>query len=84
MSNIVIKKSNRIAVWDNVKFILIFLVVLGHVMGIFTESNMYLGKYYLYLYVFHMPAFIFVSGLFSKRSIDNKNYKKVFGCIVLY
>ena len=53
-------------------------------MGIFLEEHSDLERLYLYIYIFHMPAFIFVSGLFSKGSVDNKNYKKVFECIVLY
>ena len=76
--------NKRIAVWDNLKFILIFLVVFGHFMSPFTSNSIDLERMYFFIYIFHMPAFIFVSGLFSKGSVDNKNYKKVFECIVLY
>ena len=31
-----------------------------------------------------MTAFIFISGLFSKKAVDQKNYRKVFEYLVLY
>ena len=77
-------EKKRIAVWDNLKFILIFLVVFGHFMSPFTADSLDLERMYLFIYTFHMPAFIFVNGLFSKRAVREKDYKKVFEFIVLY
>ncbi|MFP4098256.1 MAG: CapA family protein [Alphaproteobacteria bacterium] len=51
--------------WDNLKGILIALVVFGH----YTfEYSQHLDVSYLtkFIYIFHMPAFIFISGYFSK------------------
>lgn len=31
-----------------------------------------------------MPAFIFVNGLFSKKTVEEKNYKKIFEFLILY
>ncbi|MBO4918303.1 MAG: acyltransferase family protein [Bacteroidales bacterium] len=51
----------RIAYWDNLKGILIALVVLGH-----TGTAM--GDRWLsVIYAFHMPLFVFVSGFFSRK-----------------
>lgn len=77
------KAKERIPIWDNLKFILIFLVVLGHLADCFIRSyNM--RVLYFYIYIFHMPLFIFISGLFSKRTIEEKNYKKIFEYLILY
>lgn len=56
----------RIALWDNLKFVLILLVVVGHFSGFFqNESNAY-RSIFLFIYTFHMPLFLFISGLFHK------------------
>jgi fucose 4-O-acetylase-like acetyltransferase len=49
---------------SNVKGVLIFLVVFGHVFEPFRDQ--YFGLY-AFIYAFHMPLFIFVSGYFAKR-----------------
>jgi poly-gamma-glutamate capsule biosynthesis protein CapA/YwtB (metallophosphatase superfamily)/fucose 4-O-acetylase-like acetyltransferase/lysophospholipase L1-like esterase len=63
--NAISTDTRRIPYWDNLKGILIILVVLGH----------YLWEYQGYagirdatfaIYLFHMPAFVFVSGYFSR------------------
>ena len=63
------KADQRIAKWDNVRFFLILSVVIGHL----VDSNM--GKsglfrsIFLFIYSFHMPLFIFISGLFAKSAL---------------
>lgn len=54
--------------WDNYKGIFIFLVVLGHYLYAYaTELNGSLAdQIFTFIYVFHMPAFIFCSGYLSK------------------
>ncbi len=57
--------------FDNLKYILIFLVVLGH----FGEAYMGHGiirGITIVIYSFHMPLFIFVSGYFSKNITSAK------------
>lgn len=55
---------------DNMKVILIFLVVFGHLLERYI-NNMSLIRYiYVLVYSFHMPLFVFISGYFSK------NYEK--------
>ena len=74
----------RIAKWDNLKFVLIYFVVLGHFIGIFKCDSFFLKGLQFFIYTFHMPAFLFISGLFSKRTIDERRYDKVFPYFFLY
>lgn len=60
----------RIQLYDNVKCLLIILVVIGHFTqgytGVFASIN-------VFIYAFHMPLFIFLSGMFySPKKIASK------------
>ena len=48
---------------DNIKCILIFCVVLGHLCGVVTFRLSWLA--YNYIYVFHMFCFVFLTGMFA-------------------
>ncbi len=72
--------KTRIQKWDILKFVLIFFVVLGHVCEMYTGTS----GIFFFIYSFHMPLFIFVSGLFSKKTINEKRYDKIFTYFVLY
>ena len=64
--------------FDNLKAVLIFLVVLGHfLLPIHGESVLVVVK--RLIYVFHMPLFVFVSGYFAKKIYKNGqyNFKKI-------
>ena len=77
--------KTRVAKWDNVKFILILLVVIGHFLKSFLGNNEPIGQgVSLYIYFFHMPAFIFISGIFSKNCVDGKKFRGVFTFLVLF
>ncbi|MEH7308774.1 acyltransferase family protein, partial [Neobacillus drentensis] len=52
--------------FDNAKFILIFLVVFGHLISPLKEQDGILFTLYTVIFLFHMPAFIFISGYFAK------------------
>lgn len=66
---------------DNAKFLLILLVVVGHFISGF--GNYRSIKYiYTFIYLFHMPLFIFITGFFSKKTEKSKN--KIIGFIILY
>lgn len=58
----------RNAFLDNAKVLLIFLVVFGHMLQPLTEASPKLNTLYLWIYTFHMPAFILLSGFFAKGS----------------
>ncbi|MDL2307851.1 hypothetical protein LJC48_07540 [Desulfovibrio sp. OttesenSCG-928-C06] len=51
--------------FDNTKFILIFLVVLGHAFEGVNGST--IGTIYRLIYLFHMPCFVFILGYFCKN-----------------
>lgn len=66
---------NRDYRFDYLKGILIFLVVLGHTIEqLQGRSYMVAGSVYSVIYSFHMPAFIFISGFFSKKLNTMGNY----------
>jgi fucose 4-O-acetylase-like acetyltransferase len=61
------KTSGRDAWFDNIKAILIFLVVFGHTAQKYIHNrNSYIYIAFVIIYCFHMPLFIFLSGYFSK------------------
>ncbi|WP_085506330.1 acyltransferase family protein [Thalassobacillus devorans] len=63
----------RDALFDNAKFILIFLVVFGHMIQPFTDGSKPMYTLYMWIYTFHMPAFILLAGFFAKGA-GNKGY----------
>lgn len=66
-------KRKRDPYLDNVKFVLIALVVVGHslVPTLDADSNRAL---YIFIYTFHMPLFVLISGYLS-RNFWNSNAK---------
>ena len=79
--------TNRIAYWDNLKAVLIFLVVLGHfLLPVASERGRVIEAVYTWIYLFHMPAFIFVSGHFSKSYVRKgaSDIRRLIGFLVLY
>jgi fucose 4-O-acetylase-like acetyltransferase len=58
--------------FDNARSILIFFVIFGHCLEYFILTDYYplAETFYWWIYTFHMPAFIFISGYFAK------NYQK--------
>ena len=64
---------HRDSYFDNAKFLLIFLVVFGHLIQQLTKDSATIQTLYYWIYIFHMPAFIFLSGFFAK-GIGNKKY----------
>ncbi len=57
--------KERITYWDNFKGIAIILVVFGHFLY-YSPDNSWLEFPLALIYSFHMPAFVFISGFFSK------------------
>lgn len=60
------RRGERIALFDNIKGILIILVVLGHIAHPIHNENTVLSAVFDIIYLFHMPLFVFMSGLFAK------------------
>ncbi len=76
--------SERIEKWDILKAGLIFFVVLGHIADCYTDQSEIMRSVYLFIYIFHMPLFIFISGLFSKRTVDELPADKIIGYLLVY
>lgn len=55
------ERNNR---YDTARFLLIFLVVFAHLLEQF--SGPYVVGIYRTIYLFHMPAFLFLSGVFAR------------------
>ncbi len=55
--------------FDNCKAFLILLVVIGHFIEPCYGGNTFLYSLKWWIVSFHMPAFIFISGYFSKREL---------------
>lgn len=67
------RTKEHVALWDNLKFLLILLVVVGHFADSFTAKSNSFRALYLFIYSFHMPMFFFISGLFfSEKRIASK------------
>lgn len=56
----------RIALFDNLKGILIVLVVFGHIAIPVQNDTPPLSFLFDTIYLFHMPLFVFLSGIFAK------------------
>jgi fucose 4-O-acetylase-like acetyltransferase len=63
------KPKQRDAFFDNAKYLAIVLVAMGHAWEPLTDHSRTAEALYMTLYTFHMPAFILISGYFS-RSFD--------------
>ncbi|MFF4838954.1 acyltransferase family protein [Streptomyces collinus] len=61
--------KQRDAFFDNAKFLAIVLVAMGHSWEPLKGDSRILEALYTVVYTFHMPAFIIISGFFS-RSFD--------------
>lgn len=72
--------------WDSLKWVLIALVVYGHALARLSnipESGLSQGISN-FIYFFHMPLFVFISGRFSHVKERNKYVKGIFKLIELY
>src|SRR5690606_24404482 len=77
--------KQRDAFFDNAKYLAIVLVAVGHAWGQILDDGA-VETAYRVVYTFHMPAFILISGYFS-RSFDlrTKHVKRLItGVIVPY
>ncbi|MGW0915902.1 acyltransferase family protein [Streptomyces sp. NPDC002784] len=63
------RAGKRDAFFDNAKFLAIVLVAVGHAWEPLKGDSRILEGLYMAVYAFHMPAFIIISGYFS-RSFD--------------
>lgn len=80
----------RIARYDNLKFVLITLVVIGHaIAGMSDGSSSTPATEALYrtIYLFHMPLFVFLSGMFAQSIYSPQNglkSRRMLGFLAVY
>lgn len=58
-----ILENKRIYWYDNLKFFLMVLVVLGHGADYGTSQYASFRFAYLFVYIFHMPLFLFIKNM---------------------
>ena len=76
-------KESRLFWFDNAKIFLIFCVIMGHVIARIGEGEF--GKTLdSSLYFFHMPLFIFISGLFTKKRGIKRNIMSILKLLEAY
>lgn len=71
----------RIMYFDMAKALLIIAVVLGHFADQLTKESGVCRSLFLFLYAFHMPAFLYIAGLFYK---NEKTIRRTVSFLVLY
>lgn len=62
---------------------MIFFVVLGHIVPSLASKNDTFKPLYLYIFTFHMPAFVLISGMLSKIDLDNDRIEKLIKSLII-
>ena len=65
--------TDRNPFWDSLKYLLIFTVVYGHMIETCVDNSRFNQTMYNFIYLFHMPLFVLISGYFSHLK-DNRKY----------
>lgn len=75
--------KTRSAYWDNIKGILMILTVFAHILFQLQDDYSVIDHTVDLIYMFHMPAFVFVSGYFGK-SERSHSFESIIKLIFLY
>lgn len=69
------EKQARIKYWDLLKGIAIFLVVWGHTIQYGGSGSIFFdNKAFIFIYSFHMPLFLLISGYFLAKSAGRRSF----------
>ncbi|MFF3431803.1 acyltransferase family protein [Streptomyces sp. NPDC002602] len=60
------RPTRRDPYFDNVKYLAILLVAMGHLWPLVIEGSRATRALYMFVYTFHMPVFILISGYLSR------------------
>lgn len=71
----------RVYFFDNAKFLLVMLVVIGHIIEPLREFSPFFRAVYIVIYLFHMPCFVMLSGYFAHK---RKKSFELLKFIILY
>jgi len=66
------RQPARYPVLDNARFMLISLVVTGHLLEQLADQGPMAAALYRWIYLFHMPAFVLISGAVSKSTLTRR------------
>ena len=76
--------TQRVALWDNARFGAIALMVAGHTLTKMVGENDAAFTLYVFIYAFHVPIFVAVSGYFTKGTApDDNRIRSVFSVILV-
>lgn len=79
-----VKQKERNYWFDNAKAILIISVVVGHLTnGIFSTSTWWIVAIKRFIFIYHMPVFMAISGRFAKRRIDTGDWISVINKMIV-
>lgn len=76
--------KQRVALWDNARFLLIVLVVVGHTLSTIRVDTALAYGIYTYIFLFHMPAMILLAGMFSRADTSPKAVRSTLQLIVTW
>lgn len=69
--------TNRDKSIDALKFVLICIVMLGHCLEVFDLHKSRATEHiYQFIYLFHMPLFVFISGYFMNKEKSKRSFYK--------
>ncbi len=68
---------------DNAKYILILMVVFGHMIEPILHKSPVIKTIYLFIYSFHMPAFVLISGALAKSKLTGEGFWKLVRSILI-
>jgi fucose 4-O-acetylase-like acetyltransferase len=60
--------KSRVPLWDNARFVAVVLVVIGHATLKMISGSDPAYSVYLFVYLFHIPVFVAVSGYFARAT----------------
>lgn len=69
---------NRIMAWDFLKCVAMILVIWGHLVQYISGHNYYDNPLYCWIYSFHMPLFMAISGLFATSGFYKNSFTSYF------
>lgn len=67
----------RVASFDLLKFLGMFLVIWGHIIAALSSEDFHTNGCFLFIYSFHMPLFMVISGFFFAKNAFNRSFLDV-------
>ena len=71
------RRTDRYPALDNARFILIALVVVGHLIEQLVHTGPAADALYRWIYLFHMPAFVLISGALSSPVLTRRRLVRI-------